>query len=62
MNKYELGADESLEEWVIMRVDMETRNWSEMTWKILGIAQDLIDLKEIRGSASSPSSNQTETK
>ena len=41
---------ETTEEWTIRAVDIMTKNWSDETWKILGIAQDLIDLKKIRTS------------
>jgi len=52
MSEYEFLPDESLEAWIIRHTDRLTRNWSDETWKILGITRDLLDLKEIRGSAS----------
>ena len=48
MSEYEFLPNESLEAWIIRQVDRETRGWSDETWKILGITQDLIDLKQLR--------------
>ena len=48
INEFEFLPDETLEGWVIRQTDRLTKNWSDETWKILGITQDLIDLKEIR--------------